>query len=208
MKRILLIAASAVLGLAGAAQAAIVQADFSETLDLPGPFSSGPRIESNTGVALPSGGPQLTAANIVSNPSGWGNSLEVSFDSTTNILSLTGDGGNDYTTISVDLTNLVFSDGKRVVGISPISVGNAVYYNNAPINLTESFTPSSFDVSYVAGGGVYPPDLFNIQGGTDTFQIVLGSSVPEPATWAMMLLGFGSIGAASRARRTLRTVAG
>jgi hypothetical protein len=27
------------------------------------------------------------------------------------------------------------------------------------------------------------------------------SAVPEPATWAMMLVGFGAIGAAARSRR-------
>ncbi|MDZ7588255.1 MAG: PEPxxWA-CTERM sorting domain-containing protein [Parasphingorhabdus sp.] len=29
-------------------------------------------------------------------------------------------------------------------------------------------------------------------------------AVPEPATWAMMIFGFGAIGAAARKRRTLK----
>ena len=38
---------------------------------------------------------------------------------------------------------------------------------------------------------------------TDTFA---GAAVPEPATWAMMLGGFGLLGAAMRRRATVRTV--
>jgi hypothetical protein len=43
-------------------------------------------------------------------------------------------------------------------------------------------------------------------GSTETFALTDGgslsiSAVPEPATWAMMLLGFGMIGMATRARR-------
>jgi hypothetical protein len=60
---------------------------------------------------------------------------------------------------------------------------------------SESFTSASF--SSTAGP---------IDGAFDTFKqlrLVLspGISVPEPATWAMMLLGFGGIGMAMRRRR-------
>ena len=76
--------------LAGVTQASIITGSFQETLDLPD-FSSGPRVESRLNVAFPSAGPHLTGADLTSNPSNWENSLEVTFDSTTNILSLTGD---------------------------------------------------------------------------------------------------------------------
>lgn len=40
------------------------------------------------------------------------------------------------------------------------------------------------------------------QGATsDTFTVRVGSAVPEPSTWAMMLLGFGGIGIAVRRKR-------
>jgi hypothetical protein len=59
--------------------------------------------------------------------------------------------------------------------------------------------PSS---SYFAEGGTfYGPSGY----GSEAFQILGGSGVPEAATWTMMLLGVGCIGGALRARR--RTVA-
>ena len=67
-----LLAAAAVLALpCSAASATIIQADYTESLDLPGDGSAGPRLEQLTGVTLPAPSPQLTAADIVSNPSGW-----------------------------------------------------------------------------------------------------------------------------------------
>jgi hypothetical protein len=57
------------------------------------------------------------------------------------------------------------------------------------------------DISLV--GGVLSLDLrgtTNTQGGRIALQ--LNGAVPEPATWAMMLLGFGAIGMVARRRRT------
>jgi hypothetical protein len=36
---------------------------------------------------------------------------------------------------------------------------------------------------------------------------LLQSNVPEPATWAMLIAGFGAVGVAARRRRTVRTAA-
>ena len=54
-----------------------------------------------------------------------------------------------------------------------------------------SFAPSSF--------GSY---LYQESGASGQY-LALGSAVPEPSTWAMMLLGFGVIGFAMRSKRTL-----
>jgi hypothetical protein len=44
--------------------------------------------------------------------------------------------------------------------------------------------------------------VFGGTAGTIVFDdITLGLGLPEPATWAMMLLGFGAIGASLRRRR-------
>jgi hypothetical protein len=64
------------LGLCALASAGVITADFSESLDLPY-FATGARFEQVTGVNFPAAAPQLTAADIISNPSEWNNSLNV-----------------------------------------------------------------------------------------------------------------------------------
>ncbi len=53
-----------------------------------------------------------------------------------------------------------------------------------------------------------PPALNNADGKIDGFKfknlIVSSSAVPEPATWAMMILGFGMVGSGMR-RRNMKT---
>jgi PEP-CTERM motif-containing protein len=44
-------------------------------------------------------------------------------------------------------------------------------------------------------------------GGSFTGNITIRPAVPEPGTWALMILGFGGIGLAMRRRRTLRAQA-
>jgi len=58
--------------------------------------------------------------------------------------------------------------------------------------------------SLVAGSNIGDPGryLFNVRNG----QVIVLGAVPEPAAWAMMLLGFGFVGGAMRAARR-RTVA-
>lgn len=180
--------------------ASIIQADFNESLDLP-TLGSGPRVEQLLGVSLPSTPPQLTGANIVSNPSDWSNSLDVSFDPLTNILSLTGDGGNDYQIITVTLSNLLFDiPGQVVTGITPISTGNAVYPDteddaDPTLTTTPFFTANSFGVTYHSADYLTSEvNDFNIQAETDTFQVTLGAStVPEPGSLALITLPLAAL---------------
>lgn len=51
------------------------------------------------------------------------------------------------------------------------------------------YTPTANQPGYVPGFSV-------------TYHFISDSAVPEPATWAMMLLGFGAIGVALRRRKT------
>jgi len=59
--------------------------------------------------------------------------------------------------------------------------------NLASLRLSQSFGYS------VAGGPKYGPNTLGA--------VVVGGAVPEPATWGMMLLGFGVLGAAMRRQR-------
>jgi PEP-CTERM motif len=205
MKLTKIFACMAVLG--SFATAGIITADYNESLDLPGDGSSGPRIEQLLGVSLPDPtSPQLTAANITSNPSEWDSSLNVSFDPTTDILSLFGDGGNDYQIITVTLSNLVFDvPGQVVIGITPISVGNAVVPDTGDadptLTTTPFFTANSFGVTYSAANISTTSNDFDITTDTDTFQVELGAAVPEPGTIWLMVIGAAAM-ATWRRRRT------
>jgi hypothetical protein len=60
----------------------------------------------------------------------------------------------------------------------------------------------------IASGGHFLLDVKGVSPGTDadyagtlSFTPALGATVPEPASWALMILGFGGIGAALRTRR-------
>jgi len=49
-------------------------------------------------------------------------------------------------------------------------------------------------------------DFFGI-GGSAVYQVEAFGAVPEPATWAVMLAGFGGVGAAMRSRRRVQAAA-
>lgn len=60
-----------------------------------------------------------------------------------------------------------------------------------------SFTPGStgtYNLSFSAAGGDNVGPLLD--------NVTISAAVPEPATWAMMILGFGAAGAVMRRRRT------
>ena len=71
--------------------------------------------------------------------------------------------------------------------------------------LTSSSGFAGFDVSDVSlTGGLLTIDLRgteNTQGGQIALQLSSAAVVPEPSTWAMLLLGFGAVGFAIRRRR-------
>ena len=87
------------------AHAAIVSADFSENLDLPDISTGGPRILESLATPLAAGF-ELDESDQTSNPSGWGDSLQV--DLTTSTVTLTPTSSNTYQTITIDISNIVF----------------------------------------------------------------------------------------------------
>jgi hypothetical protein len=100
-------------------------------------------------------------------------------------------------------------DGPSTIVSSPIS--GAVGFSKIT-NLTNtsfSFTGISFNISYVDdvdGGG---PGPFTTEVTPGFFEVALTPSiisVPEPRTWALLILGFASAGAALRRRRTIKAM--
>lgn len=80
--------------------------------------------------------------------------------------------------------------------------------NLAPFSIA---LPSSLYASLLSGSadlGITQTSGFNVRYGTPTLRIdYTTGAVPEPATWAMMLLGFGGLGFAMRSRATQRVFA-
>lgn len=106
----------------------------------------------------------------------------------------------------------VFSLGNFLAGISWYSAEtsyliNAVgtYADNTTVN--GSFTIVDSFSSYFAGGGYFKQIEFSgLPDGyvaIDNFDVdVIAGGVPEPASWAMLIAGFGLVGAGMRRRRT------
>lgn len=92
--------------------------------------------------------------------------------------------------------NLTFSDGSTQTIFTPSSQNGG----GAFIGFTD-FGKSITSVTYTAQGGC----CGDIVGIDDVrFNAAAGGGAPEPATWAMMLIGFGGLGAMARkARRVL-----
>ncbi len=82
-------------------------------------------------------------------------------------------------------------------------------------NLLATSVTFGAGVSYlndVAGGGTFgfasDPSAFDIGYFGPNFQYSVGNAVPEPATWAMLVMGFGLVGWSARRRKSLtRTLA-
>lgn len=83
-------------------------------------------------------------------------------------------------------------------------------YAGGPVDYDSSFTPGSMSSQFVLrpGDGLYGNTY---QGGTFVgvwdFANSSVAMVPEPATWAMMIMGFGLAGAALRRRQALAATA-
>jgi PEP-CTERM motif len=128
-------------------------------------------------------------------------------------------GGNDLSGSTVDvqtqaLANLGFTwDGTTILqSFANLAGGNP------------TFTPDLFGISYIGvhygngGGSPNGTAFYRIDAGAGISSLTLnppfqatsnllvygtgtGGGVPEPATWAMMILGMGGVGAALRSRR-------
>ena len=134
-------------------------------------------------------GPITSASLSIANPSAADN-IDPPFSSD-------GFGGvpTTYTTwdVSTSIAALT-ADATNATG-TYADLGSGVFYGSTPANASTNGAQVM-----VALDGAALAEIRGAEGGQFAIGGTLGA-VPEPATWALMLIGFGSLGAAVRARR-------
>lgn len=99
-----------------------------------------------------------------------------------------------------------------VAGVANIGFGTglaaALNVGNASLGFTQFVGPALF--SGTAAMPIFSPGTFSltsIVSGSSTLTIsAVAAAVPEPATWAMIIFGFGAVGSMIRYRRRSMTV--
>jgi hypothetical protein len=95
-----------------------------------------------------------------------------------------GDTVSYFTT--ADFNGIVFTD------LSASDISGAIVDGSSTLTPSVSFTPDSVDINF--------SNLAMTASSSVVVDVSFGA-VPEPATWAMFLLGFGAIGWTLRSRR-------
>jgi hypothetical protein len=159
------------------------------SLSLASPASAAQYMFSFTGTSLFGGGP-LNAAGT----------LTTSDVSSVNPL-------NGYTVQTITGISGTFN-GSAITGLANVTGSNNLFYLTGPFfvdgnGLGFSTAAGAAVNLFVTNGTSYRVNAGGLNTGLVTASASpLAAAVPEPATWALMLLGFGGIGIAMRRRRT------
>jgi hypothetical protein len=124
------------------------------------------------------------------------------------VVKLASDVANepDVSTLTVTNTTLSVADGAiDTAYFAPVTLAAGTYWIGLSATDFNEAGWASFDIGAGApapgqwqlngDNPVYPPSISSL-----SFQ-VLGSAAPEPAAWALMMVGVGGMGAALRTRR-------
>jgi len=222
MKELLIAAAAAALaGALAASPAAAVETvlDFNGDICGPNPCGSGSIIEQSygdgTGVDVsyasffhPSGDPNQPYLRYWTTGYGdlegvvWGGNNPANFFSR---ITFTALAGYEISLRSFDIATFVGSSPQSPVLIESLG-GTDILAGDVdtlfPIHNHVTVNSAYFTDGIVLNWG---PDGFNVGLDNITFDVraISGTTVPEPATWAMMILGLGAAGSLIRRRRAL-----
>lgn len=145
------------------------------------------------------------AANPLGNPTAY---LSVPEDLVNTPLAATVSLGAGYKQLSfywgsIDSYNSVeFFNGATSLGVVTGTTAGV----NAPADGSQGLPTNNRRVNFTFGGAT--ADSFVLTSSQFAFEVdTIGSAVPEPSTWAMLIGGMGLVGASMRRRRTLTSVA-
>ena len=116
-------------------------------------------------------------------------------------VSVAGVGSDTFT----DALELVSNQPSNDIGIGDYTVDQAILFgsvSNAGYDLSISFGPVSGPAIINSGEsfGTTAGSFDLTSAGTTTYQATV-SPAPEPSSWALMLIGFATVGSAIRSRR-------
>ena len=112
-----------------------------------------------------------------------------------------GAGFEDSVRYIINGATFLFGDGNASGGGGPQSTGG--YYSTAAVSLAAaSKYAGSFTLTAPTNVSFYLYDD-NTSDNIGGVSVALTGAVPEPASWAMMILGMGAVGFAMRRRRTI-----
>jgi hypothetical protein len=104
-----------------------------------------------------------------------------------------------------DIAGLSLASGNSyTIGASNFGVNDAYAYNST---ITPSAGITYDSARYLHGAALINPITTGTSGGYFGANFLISSAVPEPGTWAMMLIGFGGMGVALRRGRKPTAVA-
>lgn len=213
----LLAAGAAVACLVGAGSASAVTVDWVDwTVGLPGGQIDGVITTPGGPVSVAFNGHQLYAQITGGGPDNWVDDGYaqgvVNRPPGTDIVML-GGGGAETITFGQAVTDpyVAFADWSRVT--AQFSAPFTVVSQGCGVNGCGLFSPNPASDGFTGVGDVYGVVQFHgafdqltftdTAGGPHGFRVGLAepSGAPEPASWALMILGFGGLGATLRRRR-------
>jgi hypothetical protein len=176
-------------------------------------------------IVTPSPGAVQPAENVLANTSATGTTVTGNTNQTNTSVSITSNETITSTT-SNGQSRFVAADGSGL-DVGTILLTNGGTFTSAEFNLfnaaadtgsvviTVNGVPQTFNIGngqnffgfQATGSDTITSISFNTNGSgvTDLRQVRLGgvtaAAVPEPGTWALMLLGFGAVGVSMRRRR-------